>query len=231
MYAGLCHDLGDIFNVNYITTKCRTTFLEEASEDLGDAGNIASTSETFLGQEDAPPPAPEAASPPHTGIPPTVDPARNIASAGETFSPNVVAPSPAREAASSPHSRIPATVDPASASFSEMEIEHLRDVEGNRGDDTFADLIASPPRFMPSPRPSEGLSSPSVMIASTGMLSTPGPLSTEPSQSMFETPGTIDEGLGPENITLFDIPEQMSAADEVGLSVNTRASFSSVIYH
>ena len=218
--------------MNYIAKKCRATSLEEAFGDLGDARNIASTSETFLGQADAPSPAPEAVSPPHSGIPPSVDPAINIASAGEIFSPLVPpAPSPAREAAPSPHSRIPSTVYPASAYSPGVEIEHLRDVEGNRGDDTLADLIASPTRSMPSPRPSEGLGSPSVMIGSTGMLSTPGQASTEPSRSMFETPGTMDEGLGAEDITLSDIPEQRSPADEVGLSVNTIASYSSVSYH
>lgn len=221
LYTGLCHDLCDIFNVNYITTKCRTTSLEETSEDLGDARNIISTHETFLGQSDAPYPASEAASPPHIGVSSTSDPARNIASAGEAFSPLGVVPSPAREAASSPHSRIPPIVEPTSASFSEMEIEHLRHVEGSRGDDILADLIASPPRFMPSPRPSEGIRSPSVTIASAGMLSTPGPLSTEPSRSIFETPGTFEEGLGVE-ITLSDIPEQMSTADEVCLSFSTK---------
>lgn len=212
--------------MNYFATKCRTTSLEE-DFDHGDARNIASTSEAFFGQADAPSPAPEVASTPHTGIPTTVDHAGNIPSAGETFLTPVVAPYPAREAASSPHphSRIPPTVDPASATFSGVEIEQRRDVEGNP-----ADLVASPTSFMPSPRPSEGLGSPSVMISSTGRLSTPGPVSSEPSRSMFQTPETIDEGLGAENLTLSDIPEQTSAVDEVGLSVITSASYSSVIY-
>ncbi|CAK9319284.1 unnamed protein product [Citrullus colocynthis] len=206
--TGLCHDLSDIFNVNYFATKCRTTSLEE-DFDHGDARNIASTSEAFFGQADAPSPAPEVASTPHAGIPTTVDRAGNIPSAGETFLTPVVAPYPAREAASSPHSRIPPTVDPASATFSGVEIEQRRDVEGNP-----VDLVASPTSFMPSPRPSERLGSPSVIISSTGRLSTPGPVSSEPSRSMFQTPETIDEGLGAENLTLSDIPEQTSAVDE-----------------
>ncbi|XP_022158405.1 sister chromatid cohesion 1 protein 3-like isoform X2 [Momordica charantia] len=211
--TGLCHDLGDMFNMDYIATKCCSTSLEKASEDPGNVRNIASTGETILYRADAPSPAPDVASSPHTIIPPTVDPARNIALVGETFSPLVVAPSPDQEAVSSPHFEIPPTINPASASFSEMEIEHLRDVEGNRGDDTLADLIASPPRSMPSPRLSEGLGSPSAVIASTRVLSTPGVISTEPSKSVFETPRTIDE-VGGENITLSDIPEEMNTADE-----------------
>ncbi|XP_038881441.1 sister chromatid cohesion 1 protein 3 isoform X2 [Benincasa hispida] len=212
--TGLCHDLSDIFNVSYIASKCRTTSLEEHFRDHGDTRNIASTSETFFGEADAPSPAPEDASTSHTGIPTTDVPVGNIPSAGVTFLPSVVASSLAREAASSPHPRIPPTVDPASASFSDMEIEHCRDVEGSRGDDTLADLVVPPTRFMPSPRPSEGLGSPSLIISSTGRLSTPGSVSTEPSRSMFETPGTADEGLDALNLTLSGIPEQISTADE-----------------
>ncbi|XP_022156997.1 sister chromatid cohesion 1 protein 3-like isoform X2 [Momordica charantia] len=175
LITGFCHDLSDMFNMNYIATKCSTS-LKEASVDSGNARNVASTGKTILDRADAPSPAPEVSSSPHTIIPPTVD--------------------------------------PASASFSEMEIEHLRDVEGNSGDDTLANLVASSPRFMPSPRHSEGLGSPSAVITSTRVLSTPGLISTEPSKSVFETPRTIDEGIGGENVTFSDIPELMNTADE-----------------
>ena len=196
--------------MDYIATKCRTISLEEALENFGDARNVTSTSETLSGLIYAPPLAPEVASTPYTEIPSSVDPAGNIPSAGETFVLPTVAPSP--EVSSSPQSRIPPTVNPASVSYS-GEIEHIRDVEGNRGDETMGDLDASPERPMPSPRPSEG-------------LVTPVPVSTEPSTSMFETPGTIDEGLGAEDLTLSD--KQIGTADEVGLSINISASFSSV---
>ncbi|TYK00159.1 sister chromatid cohesion 1 protein 3 [Cucumis melo var. makuwa] len=193
--TGLCHNLSDILNLNYIATKCRTISLEEALENFGDARNVASMSETLSGLVDTPPLAPEVASTPYTEIPTTVDSAGNIPSAGKTFLPPIVAPSP--EVASSPQSGIPPTVNPASVSYSGMEIEHMCDAEGNRGDVTLGDLDASPERPMPSPRPSEGLVS---------------PVPTEPSTSMFATPGTIDEGLGAEDLTLSD--KQIGTADE-----------------
>lgn len=211
LYAGLCHNLSDILNLNYIATKCRTISLEEALENFGDARNVASMSETLSGLVDTPPLAPEVASTPYTEIPTTVDSAGNIPSAGKTFLPPIVAPSP--EVASSPQSGIPPTVNPASVSYSGMEIEHMCDAEGNRGDVTLGDLDASPERPMPSPRPSEGLVS---------------PVPTEPSTSMFATPGTIDEGLGAEDLTLSD--KQIGTADEVGLFINISVSYSSVTF-
>ncbi|ONI20290.1 hypothetical protein PRUPE_2G007300 [Prunus persica] len=195
--SGLCSDLRNISNKDYISTKSH--LFEEALPDSRPTRSPSPTTEAFSEARVAQSPRPFT-----TEISPERKVARSLP---------VTEASTEYRGAQSP------------ATQCNPEIDQLRHVEEHDGESILPEFIPSP-RFMPSPRRDDLTPAPSPYIrsasvppletsAGTQILQTPDlPSSIGFHESVFETPRTIfEEQLRPENTGLSDTPDLRNTAE------------------